>query len=192
MNWCIIEITYIIQESPLNTNNTTYPIYSPVNASGTFTTTTVNSSTSKVNMTINTPAISCTCQYYIATSLSRNSATGTTGATAGYNSYVKYLSGSSTITTSQTMYQSTFVPLQFYYQSFNKFKIQFNFPANNNTTSSAPYGGSNYISSYGCSVRIVSSNGDNASNAANLYPSNATSQPVNSLSFVGRAYLSNN
>jgi hypothetical protein len=88
------------------------------------------------------------------------------------------------------MYQSTFTPIQFYYQSFNKMKIQFNFPANNNGTNSAPYGGSNYISSYGCSVRVVSSNGDNSSSAANLYPNNGTSQPVASLSFAGRAYLS--
>jgi hypothetical protein len=193
MNWCIVEITYIIQESPINGSRTTYfPVYSPVNAAGTYTTTTVNSSTSTVNMTINTPAISCTCQYYIATSLSRNSASGVTGATSGYNSYVKYLSGSSTITSNQSMYQTNFTPLQFYYQGFNKFKIQFNYPNNNNTTSSNPYGGNNYISAYGCSVRIVSSNADNASNAANLYPSNATSQAVNSFSFVGRAYLSNN
>ncbi len=46
-----------------------------------------------------------------------------------------------------------------------------------------------YISSYGCSARIVGRDTAN-SNIGNIYPSNCSTQACNSFSYSGRAYFS--
>ena len=60
----------------------------------------------------------------------------------------------------------------------------------NNTTSTNSYGTGYYISSYGCSARIVGSDAGNGSNIGNIYPSNYAIQACNSFSYSGRAYFS--
>jgi hypothetical protein len=121
----------------------------------------------------------------------------TSGSTsAGYGVYVKYISGTmaggntpNDINGLYPKYGSIFIPVSFIYQNIsNKIKIQFQFPPNNNTPYSNTYG-SYYVAGYGASVRIVGSSSDTTT--PQLSPNNNASQYLNSLSALGRAYLSN-
>jgi len=200
MNCAIIEVNYFIQECPVNTSTTTkYPIFIPTPSSTSFLTTSISSTQSAVspNLNINAPNY-FTQQFYIAASISATTIGSTStsvnaSGSANYDVYVKYLNGVYSNTnsiSSSTMYGQTFTPLQFYYVAFNKIKLLFTFPSSNNGTTVNTHGNGAYISSYGCSVRILCSDGSNGQASGNLYPYNGTSVPTNSLSPVGRAFLS--
>ncbi len=69
MNCAFIEVTYWIQESPINTGSTTYPIFSVVSSNYTNGQTST-SSNSNVNMNVGNLFCCGTGIFYIATSLS--------------------------------------------------------------------------------------------------------------------------
>jgi hypothetical protein len=94
------------------------------------------------------------------------------------------------LTKSTNRYGTTFTPIQFTRYAYNKVGVTFSFPQNNNSTSTNSYGTGYYISSYGCSARIVGSDAGNGSSIGNIYPSNYAIQACNSFSYSGRAYFS--
>jgi hypothetical protein len=131
--------------------------------------------------------------YYIANSISTNTAS-TNNSSTGYNSYIKYISGSfsgagGSLTSSTNRYGTTFTPIVFSRTSYNRVVINFNFPANNNTTNTNTYGTGQYISSYGATARLIGSDAGNGSNQGLIYPNNNNLQNFASYSYTGRAFF---
>jgi hypothetical protein len=73
--------------------------------------------------------------------------------------------------------------------SYNRVVINFNFPANNNTTNTNTYGTGQYISSYGATARLIGSDAGNGSNPGLIYPNNNNLQNFASYSYTGRAFF---
>jgi hypothetical protein len=148
-----------------------------------------------VNYSLNPPLLYGVQRYYIATSLKyvANTSGAQLNGTGGCCT-VKYLDGAFTgsltpspnANASYSVYSSSFTPISFYFKAYNKIRIQFGFPSNNNSPSSNTLG-NNYITSYSCSVRIINSDSGNTSFVC---PNNNQTQPIASLSMCGRAYLS--
>jgi hypothetical protein len=191
MNTAIIEVSYWIQECPINTSSsTTFQNYGFVSGNSLYSSYFINgqsTSTSSSTVNLNVGNLFCcgTGIFYIA-----NSASGTSSS----SSYVKYLSGSfsgggGSLLSSTTRYGTTFTPVTFSAVTFNRLNISFNYPAYNNSTSTNTYNTGQYISNYGCSCRILGSEPANGSNIGNIYPYNSSYQACNSFSYMGRAFL---
>jgi hypothetical protein len=199
MNCCFVEITYWIQESPVNTGSSTFPSYllsgnSSISIGYPFLNTQANSSISNtVNSNVGNVFCCGTGIYYIANSISANNAS-TNNSSTGYNSYIKYISGSfsgggSSLTSSTNRYNTSFTPVVFSRNSYNRVVINFNFPANNNTTNTNAYATGQYISSYGATARLIGSDAGNGGNQGFIYPNNNNYQNFASYSYTGRAFF---
>jgi hypothetical protein len=186
MNCCFVEISYWIQESPVNTGTTNYTNYSVSYSPNTYTNSQSTTYNSTTNSNVGNLFCSGTAIFYIANSISTNTSS---------NIYIKYISGSfsgggGSLLSSTNRYGSTFTPVQFTRLSYNRIIINFNFPSSNNTSTTNTYGTGQYISSYGCSARIIGSDNGNIAGVGNIYPSNASTQSFKSFSNSGRAYFS--
>jgi hypothetical protein len=188
MNCCFVEISYWIQESPVNTGSSNYTSYVVNYSSNSYTN---SQSTNLVNFSTNTNVGNFfaygTSIFFIANSISTVSASNCT---------VKYLSGNfvgagGSMTTSTNRYSCTFTPVTFSRRYYNRVNINFNFPSNNNTATTNTYGTGQYITSYGCTARIIGSDSAcGSTSTGNIFPSNGTSQAFESFSNTGRAYFS--
>jgi hypothetical protein len=191
VNTCIVEVSYYLQDCKVMTSGT-QQIFKPSYSSDNFTTTTPTTVNSTVGYTLNSPLLYGVQRYIISTSLRYAASTEASqlNGTAG-NCIVKYLDGTFIGTSNANGYVSNYginyIPISFLFNSYNKIKIQFGFPSFNNTPTTTTYG-NNYITGYGCSVRII--NSDSGSNTPFACPNNNQTQPIGSLSMCGRAYLS--
>jgi hypothetical protein len=198
MNCAFVEITYWIQESPVNTTSSTFPSYLLSSTNSSFGYPFVNtqsSSTTSNTVNLNVGNLFCagTGIYYIANSISTNNAS-TNNSSTGYNSYIKYISGSfsgagGSLTSSTNRYNTTFTPVVFSRNSYNRVVLNFNFPANNNTTNTNTYGTGQYISSYGATARLIGSDAGNGSNQGLIFPNNNSYQNFASYSYTGRSFF---